>query len=184
MVNREACERRVYRLAALLTGDTGAAVGVIAEVIGAQPDLRRLDTAHLDRLAVLRSRAVPAGPVADADMPPAWAGAIAGLPPQGREAWVFARVYGLSSRQAARAMDCSVTATGRHLEQADAALAGAGVPPGEAAAALRAWSMRLDVPAFYRAAQRRRRRVRWLWRTLAAVVALAAIIALLRRLAS
>ena len=55
MLDREACERRVYRLAALLTGNPVAATRVIRAVVGAQPDLRALDDAHMDRLTVLRS---------------------------------------------------------------------------------------------------------------------------------
>src|SRR5262245_27370010 len=43
MLDRESCERRVYRLATLLTGDPRAATAVIIRVVDAQPDLRRLD---------------------------------------------------------------------------------------------------------------------------------------------
>jgi hypothetical protein len=56
MLDRESCERRVFRLAALLTGDSTAAVKVIAQVLDSQQDLRNLDGAHMDRLTVLRSR--------------------------------------------------------------------------------------------------------------------------------
>src|SRR4051794_40768972 len=58
MLDREGCERRVYRLATLLTGNPIAATQVIAQVVDAQPDLRQLDGAHMDRLTVLRSREI------------------------------------------------------------------------------------------------------------------------------
>ena len=62
-MERPSCERRVYRLATLLTGDPVAATRVIESVVSAQPDLRRLDNAHLDRLTILRSREInPATP--------------------------------------------------------------------------------------------------------------------------
>jgi hypothetical protein len=61
MADRESCERRVYRLATLLTGNPKLATGVITAVVDAQPDLRRLDSAHMDRLTVLRSREITTG---------------------------------------------------------------------------------------------------------------------------
>ena len=41
MLDRAACERRVYRLATLLTGNPVAATKVITQVVDAQPDLRK-----------------------------------------------------------------------------------------------------------------------------------------------
>ncbi len=158
MVNRGACERRVYRLATLLTGNPVAAAQVISAVLDAQPDLSRLDSVHLDRLTVLRSREIDPGLLVGRGVPAAGAAALAALRPQQREAWVFVRIYGLTPRDAARAMDCSLTAMQRHLAQADAAVAGA-VPAdgtGAAASALREYTLGLDVPAFHRAARRRR----------------------------
>src|SRR4030095_11058661 len=123
MLDREACERRVYRLATLLTGNPIAATKVIAQVVDAQPDLRNLDSAHMDRLTVLRSREVKPAMLVHELAPPEMAEALANLTPQQREAWVFARVYHVPEREVARAMDCSVTATQRHLELAETALA-------------------------------------------------------------
>jgi hypothetical protein len=86
-MDRAACERRVYRLATLLSGDPRAAVRVIESVVDAQPDLRRLDAAHMDRLTVLRSReirstALAAGP----GLPPRLGPLLAAIAPQQREA--------------------------------------------------------------------------------------------------
>lgn len=164
MLQREACERRVYRLALLLTGNVRGAAAVIREVVGVQPDLRTMDSAHMDRLTVLRSREVPVGRLDTGAVPEVIANALASLPAQQRETWVFARVYAMDLRSIAKAMDCSASATQRHLEAADAAMAVAleSHPGGAegAAAALRAFTMEVDVPAFYRAAQRRRRSIR------------------------
>jgi hypothetical protein len=182
MVSLEACERRVFRLAILLTGDPVRAAGVIREVVGACPDLQGLDSAHLDRLTVLRCREAgaarrrrglirrrPSGPGAaptGSGPPPADAraalAALAGLPDQPREAWVFCRLYELPPREAARAMDCSRTATERHLAQADEHLARrrGGASPAAVAETLRAYTLSLDVPEIHRDAQRLRRRLR------------------------
>ncbi|MHC5022634.1 MAG: sigma-70 family RNA polymerase sigma factor [Planctomycetota bacterium] len=177
MVDREACERRVYRLATLLTGNPLAATSVIAQVVGAQPDLSRLDSAHLDRLTILRSREIPAAALVSDLVPVSDAATLAGLPFQVREAWVLARVYRLSAREMARAMDCSLTATTRHLDQADAAMGATGEG---AAASILAFSQSLDVPGFYRAEQRRRRRVRQVILPVAAGVALIGVILLIQ----
>jgi hypothetical protein len=159
-MDRAACERRVYRLATLLSGDPRAAVRVIEAVVDAQPDLRRLDAAHMDRLTVLRSREIPATALAGPDLPPRLGALLAALAPQQREAWVLERIYRLEPREAARAMDCSVTAGERHLAAADAAFAAAGIDAAAAAAALLQLSRTLAVPAFHGARQRRRRHLR------------------------
>ena len=178
MLNREACERRVYRLATRLTGNPVAATRVIESVVDAQPDLRRLDNTHMDRLTVLRSRELAPGRLVVGIVPPAAAEALALLTSQQREAWVFTHVYRVKLRDAARAMDCSVTATSRHLQVADDTVAerlGAAVE--QAIEALLSYSMALDVPAFYRAARRRCRQRRLLIMVGAAGAAVLAIIA-------
>jgi hypothetical protein len=177
MLDRAACERRVYRLATLLTGKPTAAARVIDQVLAAQPDLRALDGAHMDRLTVLRSREIPAGRIVDDALPASSAEALAALTAQQREAWIFRRLYALPPREAARAMDCSVTALGLHLDQAQWAL---GPDDRELARELLAYTMTLDTPAFYRARRARRRR----WRRVllaAAVLAAAVALALLLR---
>jgi hypothetical protein len=161
MLDRAACERRVYRLATLLTGNPIAATKVIEQVVDAQPDLRNLDSAHMDRLTVLRSREIAPATLVDQHVPPEIAAAVAGLTAQQREAWVLANVYRVPQREIARAMDCSVTATQRHLEAAAGALdrkldAGAAAAP----TTLLAFSLALEVPRFYRIEQRRRRHLR------------------------
>jgi len=176
MRDREACERRVYRLAALLTGNPVAATRVIEAVVGAQPDLRALDNAHMDRLTVLRSREIAAARLVHDALPTAVAASLAAMPPQQREAWVLSRVYELLPRETARAMDCSVTATARHLEQADAMMGRAlGGQSDQAAQALLSYALSLDVPAFYRLRQRRRRRIRLILR-IAGIVLLMALV--------
>jgi hypothetical protein len=161
MLDRDACERRVYRLAALLTGNPLAATGVIAQVVDAQPDLRALDGAHMDRLTVLRSRDIPAATLVSDLVPTALSTALASLTPQQREAFVFARVFRTPMRETARAMDCSVTAIERHLHQADESIAMAlGQPTASLAQTLLSYTQSLEVPAFYRNARLRRRGLR------------------------
>lgn len=161
-LDRAACERRAYRLATLLTGDPVAAMGVVESMVRSRPDLRVLDTARLDRLTVLRSREITPGalhaPALNADA----AGALASLAAQPREAWLLARTYGLTQRETARAMDCSVTAIARHVERADEVMArtlGGSEGPGHgvvgAIEALRAYSDSLQLPQHYVARQRR-----------------------------
>jgi len=164
MLDRAACERRVYRLAVLLTGNPISAVKVIGQVVDAQPDLSKLDSAHLDRLTVLRSREIKAAMLVDDRVPRAVAAWLADLDAQVREAWVFRRVYQLNDREMARAMDCSSQAGLRHLEQADRLEAErlAGLAP-TAAPTLLSYSMQLDVPRFYRMEQRQRQQRRLAW---------------------
>jgi hypothetical protein len=156
MLDREACERRVYRLAVLLTGSSVAAVKVMKQVLDAQPDLRNIDGAHMDRLTVLRSREFTPMALNDPVVPPEVAEALAKLPAQQREAWVFARVYRMDQREMARAMDCSTTALSMHLDQADEAMARwLGRDAKVAADQLLRYQLALDVPAVQR---------HWRWR--------------------
>ncbi len=178
MLNRHACERRVYRFASLLTGNPHAAIGVIESVIDAQPDLRRPDSAHLDRLTVLRSREIRPGRIDDAALGPAVAAALSALSAQQREAWVLRHVYRSPFRETARAMDCSITATRRHLKRAEesmnATLADDASPAG---AALLRYSLSLDVPTFYHRRRMRRARLRQLMLLVATLLALGAFLA-------
>jgi len=176
MPDPAACERRVYRLATLLTGNPNAATKVIAQVVGAQPDLRRLDSAHLDRLTVLRSREIKPGRIVADGVRPEIAAALAVLAPQQREAWVFQHVYRMDVRDAARAMDCSHVAAERHLAAADDAVMKAVGGSHGAGAMLLKYTMSLDVPEFYRAAARRRRQWRWVKRLVLIILLLGAII--------
>lgn len=182
MRDRAACERRVYRLAALLSGNPTAAVRVIEAVVDAQPDLRELDSVRMDRLTVLRSREISPARIVDDRIPPAVAGALASLTAQQREAWVFVHIYLMPVRETAKAMDCSVTAITQHLKLAEDAMAQAlkehtlPLTQADAAALFRSWSMAIDVPAFFRREQARRRRVRMLLVVAAVVVAIAAIV--------
>lgn len=176
MPDRRACERRVYRLATLLTGHPVSATRVVESVVDAQPDLARIDSVHLDRLTVLRSREIPSGRLTDDRVSGLAADALAALTTQQRDAWVFVRVYGLPVREAARAMDCSATAARQHLKLADAVTADrldGRLAPQDAAEQLRAYSMALDVPQFFRRQRVRRRRVRMILIIAAALLAAA-----------
>lgn len=178
MLDRESCERRVYRLATLLTGNPNAAVKVIQAVVDAQPDLRKLDDSHMDRLTVLRSREIKAGAIVSKLVPLKIAQALANLAPQQREAWVFMHVYKIPLRDMSKAMDCSTTATERHIDQATTELTEKlGTQSNEAGQILLSYSMTLHVPEFYRANQRRKRRMKWFYRVAAALFILVAIIA-------
>jgi hypothetical protein len=184
MRDRRACERRVYRLAALLSGNPIAAAQVIQAVLDAQPNLRELDSTRMDRLTVLRSREISPGMIVDERVPAYVAKALAELTAQQREAWVFVHVYKVPVREAARAMDCSVTAITTHLAQASErmghAVAATGDRPGvtqdDAAARLREWAISIDVPAFFRREQTRRRRFRVLLVAAGVLVAIAAVV--------
>lgn len=154
VLDREACERRAYRLAVLLTGHRLAATRVIDAVTDAQPRPERLDGVRLDRLTVLHARELEPAMLVDAGLPPRAAAALADLPEQAREAWVLRRVFLEEERDAARAMDCSRSAHARHLEAADAALGA------EAARAFREWIVRIAVPSHFHQHRRVRRIVR------------------------
>ena len=98
---------------------------------------------------------------------------LAGLAHQPREAWLLSRTYRMPLRDVARAMDCSSTATARHLQQAEEALAGAlGDDVGEAARTLLDYSLTLVVPEFFRAGRRRREHLR---RVVIAIALLASV---------
>lgn len=177
MLDRAACERRVYRLALLLTGNARAAWRVIVAVVDAQPDLRKLDGPHMDRLTVLRSREIKPGRLRGEGVPLRVAEAMMQLSPQQREAWVFARVYGLPLREMAKSMDCSTTATERHLAAADHAMTTMlGDEAAGGAEAMLDYAMTLDVPAIYRAHRTRKRTVRWIVLACAITLLVAAVV--------
>ncbi len=117
-------ERRIWRLAFLLTGDPEAAAGLITRVLRSRPDPTTLDPARLDRLIILRSRESAPTPrtLSAIDAPEGAASALGAalrLPPQPLEAWVLSRVDLLDELHVSRAMDCSRTATRTHLGAAD-----------------------------------------------------------------
>jgi hypothetical protein len=178
MLDRDACERRVYRLSALLTGDERRAARVIASVVGAKPDLRSLDGAHLDRLTVLRSRELKPGDWKSAPLTDRQRAAVRALNRQQREAWVLNHVYHVQPRDVARAMDCSVRAIQVHLTAADSIVDKALPADAHALAeALRTYSSSLEVPAFYRAALARSTRRRWLKWVIIALVLVGGLVA-------
>jgi hypothetical protein len=166
-LDRTACERRSFRLALLLTGEARAALAVLESVLAAQPDVRAIDGAHLDRLTILRTRELASARAkrskrsrsAPAGVSELWSGTTFGdLPGQAREAWVLVRVLALPDREVARAMDCSISAARRHMQLAEEQLGDAG---GELEERLRARALTAEVPAVVRErrerASRRRR---------------------------
>lgn len=161
MLDRDACERRVFRLATLLLGDEKRAARVVESVIGSQPDLSRLDSSHLDRLTILRSREQRAEPLPTNRAPEEISRAIAALPPQQREAWVLHYVFRMMPRDMARAMDCSVRAISNHIQAAEGTVRKEiGRTQASAGKLLLEYSMSLDVPSIYRAKMDARRRWR------------------------
>jgi DNA-directed RNA polymerase specialized sigma24 family protein len=120
-----AYQRRVWRLAYLLTGNAPGAAALVDRVIRAQPDLMNLEPARLDRLVIQHAREVPTAPIlAAASLPEPdpeirrTLEAVIRLPEQPREAWVLARVDELDELHISRAMDCSRTASMHHLAAA------------------------------------------------------------------
>ncbi|MEM7228525.1 MAG: hypothetical protein AAF432_06890 [Planctomycetota bacterium] len=188
MAQREALERRVYRLAVLLTGREDLAIRVLKQVLGDKPKLDDVDSVHLDRMTILRSREALGDSSGTSQeerqirgAPQAWADALWAMPVQVREAWVLARVYRASARVMARSMDCSTTATERHLAQADAALAhvmGSAVPA--FVEQVLEHSMAIDVPGTFTmwkaGRRRRRRRIAIVLAVLGVVIAGAAVV--------
>jgi len=171
----------VYRLAALLSGNPLAAGEVIHAVLDAQPNLDAMESARMDRLTVLRSREIEPGRIVDDRIPAGLAEAIAHLSPQQREAWVLVRIYHVPMREAARAMDCSVTALTQHMKLSQDAmetalgLAGS-MTQDDAAELLRAWSLALDVPQFIVQAEHRRKRTRIALGIVIVILAVGAIV--------
>ncbi|MFM9996649.1 MAG: hypothetical protein ACKVU4_12725 [Phycisphaerales bacterium] len=169
LTRTRAVERRIWRLAFLLTADPDRAAALIDDVLDSGPDPATLEPARLDRLIVLRSR--EGAGAAGAATPTPVAGmsgeaartlrAALKLPPQPLEAWVLARVDELDDLHVSRAMDCSRTAAGHHLEAADAAMRRSLADGFDAGlAALRAFADALDlgpIIAHHRALARRRR---------------------------
>ena len=178
MADREATERRVYRLALLLTGNAGAATAVTATVVGLRRDLHRIGGSRLDRLTVLRSReakrTAPESTVVDEPIRKV----LGSMPRQQLESWVFHRVFQLPLREMSRAMDCSVTATERHLDLAEDALerdAGVGASS-TATTQIRQWILGVDVPVVYRRRMQRKRRARLAIRVGGILLVVAAIV--------
>lgn len=181
MLDREACERRVYRLAALLTGRRDSAVRVIEQVVGVRPDLQTLDSEHMDRLTVLRSREQATGTLDLSEFDGAIAKALAELPTQQREAWIFISVYQLDDRTAAKAMDCSFRAARQHHDSAvDELRKRLGEGLNDGAKRVREAMTKVDVPEFFRARQRRRQRTK---RTLVALAIIAGVLIIIAGLA-
>lgn len=161
-----AFERRIWRLAFLLTGDGAVAADVIDAVLRDQPDPASLEPARLDRLVVLHTRearsrrAGGAPPLPDSKAARALQ-AVVTLEHQPREAWVLTHLDDLEELRVSRAMDCSRTAAARHLEAAEGAMKAAlGADLAACVEALRRAADDLDPVAIIMRQRARRRRER------------------------
>jgi DNA-directed RNA polymerase specialized sigma24 family protein len=164
-----AYQRRVWRLAYLLTGNAPGAAALVDRVFRAQPDLMNLEPARLDRLVIQHARDLPvAAPLAAGQLPEPPPGvrrtldAILKLPEQPREAWVLARVDELDELHVSRAMDCSKTASMHHLAAADTQMAAAlGDTAAAAIRSLRGFADALNPDPIIRAHRELARRIRF-----------------------
>jgi hypothetical protein len=127
--HRAAIERRVWRLAYLITGDAAGAARLADRIFRARVDLDALDAARLDRVIIQQAREIrpprrttpdaaaqalrPEGDAAEL------LATVRQIPEQPREAWVLARVDNLDELHISRAMDCSKTAARNHLHAAE-----------------------------------------------------------------
>lgn len=161
---RAALERRVWRLAFLLTGDGAGAAVLVDRVLDAQEDPASLEPARLDRLVIQQARGLARVQRAKAEITDAGARraleAALSLEHQPLEAWVLARVDDVDDLWLGRAMDCSKSAARNHLNAAEErmkAVLGAGY--GADVAALKRFADGLDagpIIASERAARRKR----------------------------
>lgn len=125
---KQAYERRAWRLALLLTGDSAVAATIALDA-GRHKDLASLPADRLDRLVIQHAREMPAKkrgpwptslPTPDSQTTAALA-FLGSLPTQPRDAFILQRIDELDDLHAARAMDCSKTALANHLAAADEA---------------------------------------------------------------
>jgi len=115
-------ERRIWRLAFLLTGNPDRAADLIGAVLRDQPKPGSVEPARLDRTIILHAREVRQPPGVTVHMSEAATRAmkvLLAIPGQPREAWVLTRLDDLDELRVSRAMDCSKTAAARHLKAAD-----------------------------------------------------------------
>jgi hypothetical protein len=118
MDRSEAYQRRVWRLALLLTDSGAQADATLTHVLRTQSDILRIGESRLERMVVLASRqpAEAGGERSlnslvelDESAVRLWR-AVRQLEQQPREAWIFRDLEGAELIPAARAMDCSRTA--------------------------------------------------------------------------
>jgi hypothetical protein len=127
---RAAVERRIWRLAFLLTGDAASAAVLADRIVRGQPELLTLEPARLDRAIIQHARELPARrarvqryPEQDQPRPEGDAAetlaSLLALPGQPREAWILARLDQVDELHMSRAMDCSRSAARNHLHAAE-----------------------------------------------------------------
>lgn len=128
-----AADRRIWRLAFLLTGNGAGATTLIDQIHRVQRNPLSLEPALFDRMIIQNARSIPrsGSPVVPAGNVPAatLAGAesaltaLLSLNQQPREAWILRRIDDVDELHAARAMDCSKTAARTHLSSAEESMA-------------------------------------------------------------
>lgn len=151
---RTAIERRIWRLAFLMTGNAAAATSLIDRVLKLQKNAGAMEPSLLTRLIVQNARSLPKSPATALPPTPAMPDtsgaaqaftAALSLSHQPLEAWILKRIDDLDDLHVARAMDCSKTALRVHLSGAEERLASLlGDKLLLATAALRAYADALD----------------------------------------
>lgn len=172
---RAALERRVWRLAFLLSGDGAGAAALVDRVLRARGDAATLEPARLDRLIIQHARSLTARvPMDEGDLAQVALRAARSLSEQPREAWVLSRVDGVDELWMGRAMDCSRTAARMHLATADDFMRSRlGARHDEAVEALRRFADGLDpgpIIAAHRVMARKRKNRRLVAGTLVALL--------------
>ena len=122
MDREDALQRRVIRLALLLTAEPSRAADALAIILSTNPDILRIGESRIDRMIVQHARGELAPqPTSASDIPletvvsltePArrlW-DACRTLETQPREAWILRDLEEMDEIPTARAMDCSRTA--------------------------------------------------------------------------
>ena len=109
---RPGLERRIWRLAFLLSGDREGAAALVDRILNAQSKPEALEPARLDRLVIQQARGLlrPMHDRLDRDTSDLAALALQtarSISEQPREAWILSRIDGVDELWMSRAMDCS-----------------------------------------------------------------------------
>lgn len=160
--------RAAWPLAVVLSGSQAGAVELLGRVACRRGIIGGRDPGRVLRLAVLAGRETH-GPASRPPAPgtPKSLAVLDRLTGQHREAWVLTHVLGCDGIAMSRAMDCSRTAAGRFLSQAEQTVGDQ--LDAAAVGRLRAWAGAMDddqmgeVLAAVHGWRRRVRLWRWVW---------------------
>ncbi len=114
----KAYQRRVWRLAFLLTGDTGSAESLFTQIMRNHKRIESVEPERLDRMIIMYAREHPQHTERRL-RPDPHLNTLYELLPQPLEAWLLVHVEQLEQRSAAKAMDCSITALRLHRDAAE-----------------------------------------------------------------